>query len=80
MKTTPLTLFAFIIVLIFSSCEKKNYTCACTITEKSLFGSNSTTHTQLYTVYGTKRKAEKKCRDYEPSGVQIWTSTSCTLR
>jgi hypothetical protein len=76
------TIFTFLaLVLLFTSCEKpKDYTCICTITEESMFSSKATTHEEYYTIHNKKRKAVKECDNHEPSGVQVWTKTECSIQ
>lgn len=74
------TLTLICLASIMCSCEKPaNYKCVCTTTSKNILSSGTTTERKSYNIYDKKRKAEKRCKEYEPDGIEIWGSTSCTL-
>lgn len=71
--------FAIILITGLCSCEKpKNYKCICRTESTSIFG-GTTVETKTYTIRDKHRKAQKRCDNYEPDGIEIFSSTDCTL-
>lgn len=70
-------LFHLGLFLTLVSCQKKQgYICYCTTTEASLWGDPKVTKSS-YTIYNTRKKAEKECTAKKAEG--IWINRSCSL-
>lgn len=79
MKTIITTLW--LIILITSGCQKpKEHTCVCKITEVGLFTNVKSTRTETHVIHDKKRKAVKKCDNYEPDGIQAFSTTDCAIQ